>query len=100
MAKIILDHEFYCTKCGNKSSFSIPRVKGKERPAGHLKKIFCLHCKKEVNMVECIPWSKYDYPDFELEFNYGNFDENGLRKQSYGDFKTMIYNKINKGEIE
>ena len=45
-------------------------------------------------LPECI--ADYDYEDFKLEMSYGNFDENGLRKMTYGELKTAI----NNGEIE
>ena len=89
------DSNNYCTKCGNKG-IPIARKKGAEREAGHLKKLFCLHCNQERNHVECKPFSHYDYEDFKLEMSYGNFDENGLRKMTYGELKTAI----NNGEIE
>lgn len=93
MSRPILDHEFYCTKCGKKNPYSIPRFGGKERPAGHLKKIFCLNCQEEHNMVECVPFSKYDKEDFFLEFNKGNFDTTGQRKMPYGLFRDKLYRK-------
>ena len=50
MGKIIV-HDFYCTKCGSKG-INVPRIKGKLREPGHLKKLFCLKCQEEVNHVE------------------------------------------------
>ena len=35
-------------------------------------------------------FSKYDYEDFLLEFNYNNFNENGERKEKYGVFKDKL----------
>ena len=72
--------DFYCTRCGNKG-IPIFRNSGQERPPGHLKKLFCLHCGEEVNMVEISPTGKYTLDDFLIEFNYGNFDEDGNRKE-------------------
>ena len=83
--------EFYCTQCGNKG-IPIFRQRGKEREAGHLKKLFCLHCQKEVNHCEVKPWTKYDYKDFKTEFEYGNFSEQGLRIRPYGELKGAILN--------
>ena len=77
---VSFDSNFYCTKCGNKG-IPIARKKGAEREAGHLKKLFCLHCNQERNHVECKPFSHYDYEDFKLEMSYGNFDENGLKHE-------------------
>lgn len=69
--------DFYCTRCGNKG-ICIPRV-GKYREPGHLKKLYCLTCDKEVNMVEIRPHGKYTIYDFWLEFSTHNFDEEGNR---------------------
>ena len=86
--------EFYCTECGNKG-IPIFRKKGHEREAGHLKKLFCLKCGKEVNHCEVKAWTKYDYSDFKTEFEYGNF-KNGKRIRPYGELKGLI----NNGQIE
>lgn len=77
--------DFYCTQCGNKG-IPIFRTAGKEREPGHLKKIFCLHCQKETNMVEVRPINKYNLENFWIEYKYGNFDENGNRKKPWKQF--------------
>ncbi len=82
----------YCTKCGNKG-IDIPRRNGQQREPGHLKKIFCLYCKKETNHVEIKPYGKYRYEDFLLEFKGGNFDEEGNRILPYGIFKKTLDEK-------
>ena len=92
MSNIILGHEFYCTKCGNKG-IPIPRRKGAEREPGHLKKLFCLTCQEETNHVDCIPNSKYTYEDFLLEYEANNFTKDGLRKQPYNQIKGRLYNE-------
>jgi hypothetical protein len=88
---LILDNEFYCTCCASKG-IPIARKKGKEREAGHLKKLFCLKCKQERNFVECKPFSHYEREDFIFEFENGNFTEEGDRKMPYGEFKSMMNN--------
>ncbi len=93
--RIITDNEFYCTICGN-NGISIPRIRGKEREAGHLKKLFCLTCQRETNHVECRPWDAYTKEDFWTEFYNGNFDKDGNRIKSYGELRRMI----NNGEIK
>lgn len=85
-----LDEEFYCCKCGQKG-ISIIRIKGKERGAGHLKKIWCLNCREEANHAECKEWTKYTYDDFLLEFNNNNFDEHQQRKLPYGLFRDKLH---------
>ena len=92
--KLIIDHEFYCTKCGEKG-LPVVRIKGSEREAGHLKKLFCLNCNMETNHVECVPYSKYDKTDFWTEYYNGNFDTEGNRIRPYSELRRMI----NNGEI-
>lgn len=92
--KLITDNEFYCTKCGNKG-IPVVRIKGAEREAGHLKKLFCLTCQSETNHVECRPWSGYTKEDFWTEFYNNNFDPEGNRIRPYNELRRMI----NNGEI-
>ena len=81
--------DFYCTKCGNKG-LPIIRSVGKEREPGHLKKIFCLHCQEERNMVEIRNVGKYTLNDFWLEYEYGNFTEEGERIEPWRNFVNKI----------
>jgi len=93
MSNLIVDNEFYCTQCG-KRGLGIVRQVGKERAAGHLKKLWCPYCNKENNFVEIKPFvQKYTYNSFLLEFNYGNFNEKGERKQPFGIFKDSLIKK-------
>lgn len=85
--------DMYCTHCGQKN-LPVYRQKSKERELGHLKKMFCIHCLQERNMVEIkSTFSKYTYEDFQLEFNYNNFNEEGTRKMPFKEFKKMLYKK-------
>ena len=45
-------NNFYCTKCGQRG-ISIPRRRGREREAMHLKSLWCPFCKGDYNHVEC-----------------------------------------------
>ena len=85
----IKGEEFYCCKCSEKG-IPILRQTGKERGAGHLKKLWCLTCNQETNHAECIPGSKYTYKDFLIEFKYGNFDEQQNRRMTYNQFKNKL----------
>ena len=85
--------DFYCTRCGHQG-IPVIRRPGHCREAGHLKKLFCLHCKQEVNHVECKPFSHYSKEDFYIEFLNENFNEDGTRKMTYGELKQ----KLNRGE--
>lgn len=90
MSKNIVGHDFYCTKCGTKG-IPVVRQKGKERELGHLKALWCLTCKAEVNHVEINPNSvNYTYNDFRLEYDFHNFDENGNRIMPVGMFKNKL----------
>ena len=90
--KLTSASEFYCIKCGKKG-IPIPRKKGAEREAGHLKRIYCIYCKQEWNHIECKPFSHYDYEDFLIEQKYNNFDKDGNRKMSYKELKGVIRNE-------
>ena len=68
--------KFYCIQCG-KEGMPIFRRGNQRREKGHLKKLYCLNCQKEVNHAEIA--NGYTYEDFLKEFNEGNFDENGNR---------------------
>ena len=82
--------DFYCTNCGNRG-LSIPRTYGHYREAGHLKKLYCPHCKKTWNHVEIRSfYSDYNLEDFKLEMEYGNFDNNGNRKKPYRLFRGYL----------
>lgn len=89
--------DFYCTKCGNKG-IPVFRTVGKEREPGHLKKLFCIHCQEEVNMVEIRPYGKYNLEDFWIEYEYKNFDSNGNRIEPWKQFTTKIKQELNKNE--
>lgn len=85
----LLESRFYCTCCGNEG-IPIIRRNGRAQEAGHLKKLYCLHCKKEWNHAETKEFSHYTYQDFLLEFEHKNFTEEGLRKEPYSQFKQRL----------
>lgn len=43
-------HDFYCGKCG--FVMPLPRKKSKKKEFAHLKKLYCIKCKEEVNFIE------------------------------------------------
>ena len=64
---------FFCTQCACEG-IPIARKQQKQREAGHLKKLYCINCKKECNHVEIRPFEDgYNYEDFLEEFNLGRF---------------------------
>lgn len=80
---------FYCTCCGRKG-IPILRKIGKEKEPGHLKKLYCLYCGREVNHVEIKPNGKYTLNDFNIEYQYGNFTSTGERKLPYKQFEATL----------
>ena len=86
--------EFYCVICGNKG-IPVFRRAGQGREAGHLKKLFCLHCNKETNHAEVRPYGKYSKIDFYKEFTFGNFDEEGNRRLPWKQFCAGINKRVN-----
>ena len=96
--KNIIASDFYCTQCGFRN-IDVWRTLGRERESGHLKKLYCRYCGKEQNCVEIKQnVSKYTFEDFKVEFEYGNFNENGTRKRTYGELKNGIHNGYIKKE--
>ena len=69
--------DFYCIKCGSKG-MPLARKKGKQKEGGHMKKLYCLNCRCDVNHVEIKAFGEYDYEDFKRDFEEGKFLEIGL----------------------
>ena len=44
-------HDFYCLGCGKKG-IPISRKNGKQHGAFHRKKLWCPHCRTEINHME------------------------------------------------
>lgn len=88
--KIILDHDFYCTCCGRKG-IPISREKNKRRESGHLKKLFCIYCNREVNHAEVVENTKYNKETFLDEYRGGNFDVEGNRIIPFKEWWELFY---------
>ena len=84
MCKMVTS-DFYCTRCCSRG-IPISRKKGQQREPGHLKRLFCLKCGKEVNHVEIKTTGEYTLNHFLTEKEYGNFDEEGNRIMPYRQF--------------
>ena len=74
------ESDFYCTGCGQKGC-PIFRKKGQERPSGHLKKLYCLSCKEEVNHIECKTYEEVE--TFKLNFKNGVYINEAEESVSY-----------------
>ena len=77
---ISLSSEFYCTCCGRKG-IPIPRKKGSEREAGHLKKLYCIYCKEEVNHIECR--TPEEVEEFKENFENGVYKDEAKESLDY-----------------
>lgn len=90
--------DMYCTNCGKKN-LPVHRNMGQAREPGHLKRMYCVHCQKETNMVEIRPYGKkYTLEWFNLEYNMGNFKD-GQRVMPLSDFKQKVHNMRSMGVI-
>ena len=69
---------FYCVSCGS-LNYRLPRRKGKQREAGHLKRLYCPHCQEDINHAEVTISGPYTSEEFCFELFEGNFDKNGMR---------------------
>lgn len=65
-------HSFMCINCG-KRAYTLPRPKGHKYKQGHLKKLYCPHCKQEFNCVEC--FDDKDVIKFRENFEKGEYNE-------------------------
>ena len=88
--KYNVDHAFYCTHCGKKG-ITISRKQSKCKKPGHLKKLYCLNCKIEINHVECVEFSHYDSEMFREEFLSGNFQKDGSRVVTLSQLRETLY---------
>lgn len=87
---ITLEHDFYCTCCGRRG-IPIGRNMGNLKEKGHLKKLFCVNCNREVNHAEVIENSQYDRLTFIDEFKSGNFDHDGNRLIPLKEWNLLFY---------
>lgn len=71
--------DFYCVRCGSKG-MPLPRKMSKQKEQGHMKKLFCLKCKCEVNHMEVRPFGEYVYENFKEDFENGKFKDVQLPK--------------------
>ena len=74
------EHRFFCINCGQET-FSVWRGTNKLRKKNHRKKLWCIHCQKELNMVECRDIE--DVLKFKEAFNNGEFKEEAEECLSY-----------------
>lgn len=77
MGRAYNEHSFFCIKCGNKG-IPLSRKQGHQHERFHKKKLWCVHCREEVNHIEC---KTFD----EVETFKENFKK-GVYKNELNDF--------------
>lgn len=75
----MLIHDFFCTQCGNKG-ISLPRKKGHQHKSGHKKNLYCIHCRQEVNHIECK--TQADVIQFKEDFQKGVYADESKKSVS------------------
>ncbi len=63
----IEQHQFYCIKCGQ-AGMPLARQASRRRERFHRKVLYCIHCKEEVNHIEC----KNEADIIEFKENFAN----------------------------
>ena len=70
MGKNIKTHRFFCIKCSGEG-IPLPRKQGHKHERFHRKKLYCIHCKEEVNHIECK--NDDEVYEFQCMFEEGHF---------------------------
>lgn len=65
-------HRFFCVKCG-REGVPLPRSQAKQRGKMHRKKLYCIYCGQELNMVEC--YDERDVRRFKKNFERGLYEK-------------------------
>lgn len=66
-SKMIMN-DFYCMNCGQRN-ISLPRKNSHQHDKFHRKRMYCFHCKQEVNHIECKTYE--DILEFRENFEKG-----------------------------
>lgn len=65
-------HRFFCMKCGQES-MPLARSSSLRREALHRKKLWCYHCKLELNHIECKTIEEIEL--FKINFENGVYKD-------------------------
>ena len=78
--KAYAEHSFYCINCGNKG-IPLMRKQGFKHEGMHRKKLYCVHCKCEVNHVECKTFDEVE--EFRENFANGGYKDEAKESLSF-----------------
>ena len=65
-------HKFFCPKCGQEN-YSLSRNIGHKYSKFHRKKLWCYHCKQELNCIECR--TDMEIQEFKEKWAAGEFED-------------------------
>ena len=74
------EHSFYCISCGNRG-IPLMRKQGFKHEGMHRKKLYCVHCRQEVNHVECKTYDEIE--EFRINFEKGVYKDEAEESLSY-----------------
>ena len=78
--KAYAEHSFYCINCGNKG-IPLMRKQGFKHEGMPRKKLYCVHCKCDVNHVE---WQTFDeIAEFRENFANGVYKNEAKESLSF-----------------
>ena len=74
------EHSFYCINCGQRG-IPLSRPQGFKHEKMHRKKLYCVHCKCEVNHVECKTFDEVE--EFRENFANGVYKDEAKESLSF-----------------
>lgn len=80
MGRNMVSHDFYCINCGKKG-IPLARKRGHQHSSFHRKKLYCIYCQKEVNMVECK--NEFEVQEFLENFKNGVYEDEAKKSIHY-----------------
>lgn len=80
MGRNMESHDFYCIACGRKG-IPLARKRGHQHESFHRKKLYCIYCQKEVNMVECK--NEFEVEEFLENFANGVYEDEAKESLSH-----------------
>lgn len=74
------EHSFYCINCGQRG-IPLARPQGFKHEKMHRKKLYCVHCKQEINHVECKTFDEIE--EFRINFENGVYKHEAEESLSF-----------------
>ena len=82
-------HDFYCINCGEKV-YSCVRPQAHRREKFHRKKLYCPHCRMEINCIECK--DDIEVAEFKIAYEMDVFKEEAARSKE--EVAKCVINKF------